>query len=274
MGNKATILADINFSPLYRGKPIPYGIVDIFLDGTVTRADSWKDSNKSVLNTNPVILNAEGKANIFLDDEVAYDIILKTKDGFTVSTVDGFESNVPLTTVVNLSINATTDSLEIVNSSGSNVTLQKATSSTAGLMSVGQLTDLNNTKSKASTNESDITALETKTNSGDWVDITLLDPFTGNLRIKKIRENSYFLNGSIFVSDHSTYAGKVGELPFSVGFEQRYNLASIEEEFGDYTVLHNAQLKLKTNKEIYMYSPKTDPEAFYSQDVNLYIIKE
>lgn len=49
------------------GKPLTSGTVDFYVPGTTTRKTTWQDSSKSVSNTNPVVLDAAGRAQIWGD---------------------------------------------------------------------------------------------------------------------------------------------------------------------------------------------------------------
>ena len=268
MADKATVLTDMGFSPSYLGKPIAYGAVDIFLNGTVTRANSWRDSNKSVLNTNPVILDAEGKANIFLDDEVSYDIILKTKDGFTVDALDGFESNVPLTTVVDLAVvSIGTGYLKITNTSGDDALLEPVNNSTAGLMSVGQLARLNNTKDKAESNKTDITALKNKLtfdNGYTTVAVTHAEYEGSVIRYKKVGIDLYILHAHLIWKNGTTEV--IANIPFNldyrVSFSSHSQFPTAQAEY----IGGNGQLTISQAGDISFYRGANN----YSQWVHGY----
>lgn len=47
------------------GDPITNGTVDFYIPGTTTRKTTWQDSAKTVPNTNPVVLDAAGRALIY-----------------------------------------------------------------------------------------------------------------------------------------------------------------------------------------------------------------
>lgn len=46
------------------GKPLTSGKVDFYIPGTTTRKTTWQDANATIANTNPVILDAAGRALI------------------------------------------------------------------------------------------------------------------------------------------------------------------------------------------------------------------
>lgn len=49
------------------GKPLTSGTVDFYVPGTTTRKTTWQDSAKTTANTNPVVLDAAGRAQIWGD---------------------------------------------------------------------------------------------------------------------------------------------------------------------------------------------------------------
>jgi len=61
------------------GKPLTSGTVDFYTPGTTTRKTTWQDSSKSVSNTNPVVLDAAGRALIWGDG--AYRQVVKDRYG-------------------------------------------------------------------------------------------------------------------------------------------------------------------------------------------------
>lgn len=67
-------MADIRFLPYPRfraldsnGDPLSGGKVNVYKAGTSTRITTWADANKNGANANPVILDANGEADIFFD---------------------------------------------------------------------------------------------------------------------------------------------------------------------------------------------------------------
>lgn len=61
------------------GRPLIGGKVYFFAPGTSTPKDTWQDFNQTVLNTNPVILDARGEASIYGDS--AYRQVLRDSAG-------------------------------------------------------------------------------------------------------------------------------------------------------------------------------------------------
>lgn len=70
------------------GNPLAGGQLFTFAAGTSTPLGTFTDSTGSVLNSNPIILDAGGFANIWLQ-ALAYKFILQDADGVTQWTVDG-----------------------------------------------------------------------------------------------------------------------------------------------------------------------------------------
>lgn len=73
------------------GKPLAYGKVYTYLTGTTTPKITYKGEGGSVANDNPVILNGEGYADIYLDG--AYSIVLKDADDVEIWSSDPVSSN-------------------------------------------------------------------------------------------------------------------------------------------------------------------------------------
>jgi len=61
------------------GKPLTSGTVDFYVPGTTTRKTTWQDSTQTVLNTNPIVLDAAGRAQIW--GSGAYRQIVKDRNG-------------------------------------------------------------------------------------------------------------------------------------------------------------------------------------------------
>lgn len=61
------------------GKPLTSGTVDFYVPGTTTRKTTWQDSGKGVPNTNPVVLDAAGRALIWGDG--SYRQVVKDRNG-------------------------------------------------------------------------------------------------------------------------------------------------------------------------------------------------
>lgn len=59
------------------GNPVAGGKVFFYLTGTSTKTDTYSDAARTIPNTNPVILDSSGRADIFLAD-VVYDVVLAT----------------------------------------------------------------------------------------------------------------------------------------------------------------------------------------------------
>lgn len=77
-------MAIVNLAPLIKsvfwdsnGNPLSSGKVFTYLAGTSTSATTYSDYEGSILNANPIILDARGQANIFLDTNISYKIVVK-----------------------------------------------------------------------------------------------------------------------------------------------------------------------------------------------------
>ena len=69
---------DNNGDPLVGGKLYAYAA------GTTTPQDTYTDVGATAANTNPVILNSRGEADIWLSTGVFYDFVLKDASGVTI----------------------------------------------------------------------------------------------------------------------------------------------------------------------------------------------
>lgn len=83
---------DVNGNPLSGGKVFTY------LAGTTTPAATYVDAGGITLNSNPIILNAAGQANIWILNSTAYKFVVQSSSGVTQWTVDNIVS--PLTTSI------------------------------------------------------------------------------------------------------------------------------------------------------------------------------
>lgn len=86
-------MASIRFLPYPKfqafdnnGAPLSGGKVNVYAAGTSTRITTWADSEKSGTNTNPVILNARGEADIWFD--VPAKIVLTDADDVQIWSED------------------------------------------------------------------------------------------------------------------------------------------------------------------------------------------
>lgn len=70
------------------GDIIPGGKVHTYVDGTTTPKTTYTDSTATSSNTNPVILNSQGYADIWLDDG-AYTFVITDASDVTLATING-----------------------------------------------------------------------------------------------------------------------------------------------------------------------------------------
>lgn len=73
------------------GVPLVGGLVYTYAPGTTTPKASYSDSGLTSANTNPVVLDANGDATIYLNG--IYDIVLKTSAGVSVWTMSSMAGN-------------------------------------------------------------------------------------------------------------------------------------------------------------------------------------
>jgi hypothetical protein len=74
------------------GDPLVGGLVYTYTTGTATPLATYTDSGGGTANANPVVLDARGEADIWLDDASTYRFILKTAADVTIWTVDGIRA--------------------------------------------------------------------------------------------------------------------------------------------------------------------------------------
>jgi len=70
------------------GNPLASGKVYTYIAGTTTNQASYTDSTKGSVNANPVVLDAAGRADIWLDESLSYRIDVYTSADVLVYTVD------------------------------------------------------------------------------------------------------------------------------------------------------------------------------------------
>lgn len=78
------------------GLPLVGGKLYTYQAGTTTPIATYTDNTQANLNTNPVILDSAGQANVWLADTTTYKYVLKTAADVTLFTVDYV--SVPVTT--------------------------------------------------------------------------------------------------------------------------------------------------------------------------------
>jgi hypothetical protein len=84
----------------FGGLPAINGTLGTFVAGTSTPQATYVDSTQTTQNTNPVQLNANGQANVWLDQALKYKLVLKDANGNTVYTVDNISGLLSNTSLV------------------------------------------------------------------------------------------------------------------------------------------------------------------------------
>ena len=69
-------------------QPAAGGSLTFYAQGTTTPKGTWSDSDLTVANTNPVLLDSSGRANTNIWCDGAYTVVLKEADGTSVWTRD------------------------------------------------------------------------------------------------------------------------------------------------------------------------------------------
>jgi hypothetical protein len=146
------------------GAPLVGGKIFTYLAGTSTPAATYTDFGAGTANTNPIILDSYGQANIWLLTSTSYKFIVKTATDVLLYTVDNIitpldaasltttlaspppiGSTAPntgaFTTLGATTVNATTGNITTVNATTGNITTVNATTSTtSGVTTTGTLT--------------------------------------------------------------------------------------------------------------------------------------
>ena len=78
------------------GLPLVGGKLYTYQAGTTTPIATYTDNTQATQNTNPIILDSAGQANVWLTDSVTYKYILRTANDVLLFTVDYV--SVPVTT--------------------------------------------------------------------------------------------------------------------------------------------------------------------------------
>lgn len=86
--NLAGILTGVRFTIRHpdTDKPLSFGKVYTYEDNSLIPKDTWKDENKKAINTNPIILDASGQCDLFLDG--VYRIVVKDNNDLIINTID------------------------------------------------------------------------------------------------------------------------------------------------------------------------------------------
>lgn len=91
-----TLFGGTIFQPLDdNGNILPRGLVNFYATGTVNREDTFADADGNTANQNPVELDGQGRAVIFLGDSVAYDIVLTDENEVEVWSLTKIAASAP-----------------------------------------------------------------------------------------------------------------------------------------------------------------------------------
>lgn len=86
--------------------PLDNGRVHTYINGTTNNVPSYKDAELTIPNQNPIKLDSNGQASIFLDSQIVYTFVIKDKDGNTIETINDIAPNV---SVLSAASSLTTD---------------------------------------------------------------------------------------------------------------------------------------------------------------------
>lgn len=107
-------------SELITGAPLAGGRLYTYAGGTSTPRATYTDSTGGIANTNPVILDARGEANVWLEQGVAYKYVLRDANDVLIWTVDNINSSAGGAGITTLFGNGTVTapSISFANSTG------------------------------------------------------------------------------------------------------------------------------------------------------------
>lgn len=71
------------------GQPLAGGLVYSYISGTTTPTPTYIDAGGTTANSNPVVLDSTGRANIWLLTTLSYKIVVQSSTGQQIYTVDG-----------------------------------------------------------------------------------------------------------------------------------------------------------------------------------------
>src|ERR1019366_5054255 len=75
------------------GKPLAGGLLYSYIGGTTTPTATFTDSTGSVANTNPIVLDAAGRGQIWLTTGKTYKFALNNSVGVTLWSVDNVSAS-------------------------------------------------------------------------------------------------------------------------------------------------------------------------------------
>src|SRR5688500_8031547 len=73
------------------GRPLSNGTLETFEAGTNNHLDTYADAALTVVNPNPVPLNEHGRAWIFVEAGVPYDVVLRSSTGAIIDSGQSIE---------------------------------------------------------------------------------------------------------------------------------------------------------------------------------------
>lgn len=92
------------FDPNNSGAPLAGGLLFTYIAGTSTKQATWTDSTQTVQNSNPIILDSNGAAYVWLDPTLLYKFVLSPRNdtdppSSPLRTVDNIQGMATLSTI-------------------------------------------------------------------------------------------------------------------------------------------------------------------------------
>lgn len=185
------------------GAPYAGGTIDTYIPGTDTLKQTWQDHLGSVLNTNPIILDAAGRALIYGDGE--YRFVLKDSAGNLIydQLTDSVISDVMLPVVQSTSLSSARDMLGVtdaIQTETDRATAAESAEQTRAL--AAEATLQNNITAETTRATAAETALQTSIGSNLFQDGIAVTDSSGHVRVTFPR--SYSATPAILATIYGT----------------------------------------------------------------------
>src|SRR3990167_9514950 len=70
------------------GNPLASGTINTYIEGTTTNKATYTDQAGGTSLANPIVLDSNGRTDIWLDTDQGYKFLIKNSAGTTIATVD------------------------------------------------------------------------------------------------------------------------------------------------------------------------------------------
>lgn len=120
-------MAVLGIEPVFKvydsnGNPLVGGKVFTYVTGTTTNKKTYTDSTATIANPNPVILDSNGSADIWLDTDALYTFVIKDTDDTTLYTVNSLTGVGNISAAIVLNGNLNTNGNDIIDTTSITMT--------------------------------------------------------------------------------------------------------------------------------------------------------